>query len=241
MTGSVFALSDNKIIAAFSRRGAGNMSLSYGDTKLSLDNRKRFLSDLGIDYKALVCAKQTHSGNVACVDINQRGQGAVVYATALDDCDALITAEINLPLAVFTADCLSVFLYDPATPAVGMVHAGWRSSLANITSSAVRLMRKKFGSKAALLRAGFGPSIKECCNKIDADVRGKFSFGVIERGGGAYLDLSDVNIKQLFDEGVVPANISAAAGCTNCCGDEFFSFRREKEACGRMISVIMLK
>jgi YfiH family protein len=237
----VFDFDSVKLVAAFSNRGDGNMSLCYGNTSHTLDNRKNFLGAIGINYESLVCAKQTHSGNVACVNKSQRGGGAVFYDTALDDCDALITADRNLPLAVFTADCLSVFLYDPATPAIGMVHAGWRSSLANITSSAVQLMRKKFWSKPGLLRAGFGPSIKKCCFEIDGDVRGKFTTGVVERGGRTYLDLWEVNSKQLLDEGVLPVNISPAAECTFCSGDDFFSFRKEKNVSGRMISVIMLK
>lgn len=238
---NVFDSDNVKLVAAYSNRGEGNMSLCYGDTSHALGNRKSFLGAIGIDYESLVCAKQTHSGNVVCVDKRQRGRGAVFYDTAMDDCDALITSEKNLPLAVFTADCLSVFLYDPATPAVGMVHAGWRSSLANITSSAVRLMRKKFWSKPALLHAGFGPSIKKCCFEIEGDVRGEFTAGVVERAGRTYLDLWEVNTRQLLDEGVLPANISASAGCTVCGGDGFFSFRKEKDASGRMISVIMLK
>lgn len=239
--GFVFDSDGEKVTAAFSGRGLGNMSLSYGDTSASLNNRKKFLAGLGIDHKSLVCAKQVHSGNVVCVGPGHRGRGAVCFADALEACDGLVTAEKNLPLAIFTADCLSVFIYDPQTPAIGLVHAGWRGSWENIVASGVGLMRREFGSRTAELRAGFGPAIRVCCYEVGGDFRDKFSSGFIEINGRAYLDLAAVNTKQLLDEGLAPENIFSAQGCTNCHDDDFFSFRREKDACGRMISVIMLK
>ncbi|MBU1091160.1 MAG: polyphenol oxidase family protein, partial [Candidatus Omnitrophica bacterium] len=134
------------IISVFSNRCNGNMSLSYGDTKDSLDNRKQFLEEHNIDYKNLVCAKQIHSDCVAYVDQRDQGKGALSFQDAIDDTDGLISGRSNLALAIFTADCLPVFLYDAKTPAIGMIHAGWRSSKEQISAKAVESMQQRFGT-----------------------------------------------------------------------------------------------
>ncbi|MDP2904759.1 MAG: peptidoglycan editing factor PgeF [Candidatus Omnitrophota bacterium] len=238
---SVFGSNDEKVIAAFSNRVSGNMSLSYGDASASLDNRKKFLAGLGVDHKSLVCAKQIHSGNLACIDKSHRGCGAVSYNDALDACDGFVTAAKDVPLAIFTADCLPVFIYDPKTPAIGLVHAGWRGSLENIAGSAVRLMRQRFNSRSVDIRVGFGPAIRGCCYEVSVDFQAKFRAGVSVKNGRLYMDLVEVNKAQLLGQGIRPENISEDPVCTFCGGEDFFSFRREKDACGRIISVIMLK
>src|SRR3989339_1467618 len=97
----------------------------YGDLKLE-KNRNEFLEkQFGI--KNIVYGIQTHSDNIEIVsekDVNNR-----FYAV-----DGFITDKKNVPIAVFTADCLSVFIYDPKTPSIGMIHSGWRSSKENIVS-----------------------------------------------------------------------------------------------------------
>ncbi len=206
-------------ISAFSSRKDGNMSLKYGDTNGALENRRIFLKGLGIDSGALVCAEQTHSSNVWYAKKNDLGKGALDHQEAIPDTDALITDEKRLPLAVFTADCLSVFLFDPHRPAVGIIHAGWRSTQANITTKAIHLMRREFNTKPQDLCVSFGPAIRACCY---------------------HLDLPRINKDQLLESGVKEENIFDPGVCTVCRIEEFFSYRQEKESAGRMISVIML-
>ena len=235
------ALNDSGIACGFSNRENGNMSLSYGNTKGALENRQSFLSSLGINYKDLVCAKQVHSNRVQYVRDSDRTRGALGYEDSIPGTDGFITDARNLPLAIFTADCLSVFLYDSRKPAIGLLHAGWRSSKENIVSCAINLMRSKFSTDPADLFAGFGPSIRSCCYEVSVEFKDNFSFGLIESSGRIYLDLAEVNKKQLFDSGVKKENIFDSGICAYCDSNDFFSFRREKEVAGRMISVIALR
>ena len=232
---------DRNFIWAFSNRSFQNMSLFYGDIKNSLSNRRNFLDSLGIDYRDLVCAKQIHSACLRYAVEEDRGRGAFSYDDAIADTDALVTDRMNLPLAVFTADCLSVFLYDPLTPAIGLVHAGWRGTKENITSKAMQLMQKQFNSKLSGLYVGFGPCIRDCCYEVGKEFKDFFSWGLIERNKRYYLDLIGINKKQVLDLGISQNNIFDSGICTSCCNSEFFSYRREGEACGRIISVAMLK
>ncbi len=228
------------IVSAFSSRHEGNMSLCYGNTRSSLENRKKFLSAIGIDYRALICAKQVHGKNVTYVTQANKGSGALSYDSSIRDTDGFLTDKKNIPIAILTADCLSIFIYDPVSPAVGILHAGWRSTENNICAEAIRLMQEKFGSRPDGLLVGFGPSIRSCCCKMDNNFKSNFPFGLINRDGSLYLDIALINTRQLAACGVKEKNIFDPGLCTFSENKDFFSFRKEADASGRMISVIML-
>lgn len=232
---------DAKVIYAFSNRAQGNMSLCYGDTKKSLDNRKGFLQELGIDYRDLICAKQVHGNRVRYVREGDRGKGALSYDTAISGTDGLITDRRRLPLAIFTADCLPVFLYDPKAEAIGLAHAGWRSTKERIAETAFQSMQDEFNTQAKDLCIGFGPAIRSCCYAVEEEFSDFFSDGIIKRDNHYYLDLIQINTKQLLALGVKQENIFDSRICTFCSNKDFFSFRKEAENCGRMMSVLMLR
>ena len=231
---------NNRLIAAFSSKADGNMSLSYGATADSLDNRKNFLEKFKIDYRSLVCAKQVHGVSVVYATQNDAGRGALDYESSIADCDGFITDQPNLPLAILTADCLPVFLYNPKIPAAGILHAGWRSSEANICSAGIKLMHDKFKNDPADLLAAFGPAIRSCCYEVSEDFKSNFPFAIFRRAGSRYMDLANLNRTQLINAGVREENIFDSALCTYCSKDAFFSFRKEAKAAGRMLSFVSL-
>ncbi len=231
----------NSVIAAFSKRQDGNMSLGYGDTAGSLENRKKFLDTIGIDYRDLICAQQAHGKNVAYVTEENKGRGALDYASSFADTDGFITDKQGVPVAILTADCLSVFIYDPKRPAIAILHAGWRGSEKNICAEGIRVMRERFDSQPQRLFAGFGPSIRSCCFEVEQDFKSNFSFGLINRGGRIFMDIALINQKQLVNAGVREENIFDPKVCTFSDNDNYFSFRKEAKSAGRLISVIMLK
>lgn len=232
---------DLSLVYGFSTRKAGNMSLCYGDTRHSLENRRDFLKGLGIDCRDLVCAKQAHGSNVAYIQEFHKGKGAVAFENSLPDTDGFITDKQNLPLAIFTADCLSIFLYDYKAAAIGLVHAGWRSAKENIAGKTASLMQEKFNTRPQDLYIGFGSAIRSCCYEVAREFSSFFPDGLTERNNHYYLDLVEVNKKQILASGAKEENIFDSGLCTSCRNEEFFSYRKEGSATGRMMSVIMLK
>lgn len=226
---------------AYSNRTDGNMSLCYGDTREALNNRRKFLGNLGVNYRDLVCAKQVHGGRVRYVTQKDLGKGSLGYGDSIADTDAFITDKKNIPLAIFTADCLAVFLYDPRRPAIGLIHAGWRSTKENIIKNSIRLMQERFASQPCALRAHFGPAIRSCCYEVAQEFADSFGRAVIKREDRYYIDLAAVNRGELLDSGVKEENISDPKICTSCRNKEFFSFRKEGDACGRMMAVAIVK
>ncbi len=229
------------LACGFSEREDGNMSLYYGSTFNSLRNRRNFLKKFNIDYQSLVCAKQVHGLRVRVITASDRGRGALSYDTAFADTDAFITSARNVPLAIFSADCPVVFLYDPAPPAIGLVHPGWRSTKDLIAARAVALMRKQFNTRPQDLYAGVSACIRDCCYKVGRGLKRYFPAGIIDRKSGSYLDLVQVNRKQLLRSGVKDPNIFDSRVCTFCQNKNFFSYRKDGNLSGRMMSVIMLR
>jgi hypothetical protein len=217
------------------------MSLYYGETSVALDNRRNFLSSLGIDYRDLICARQIHGDSIKYVTEADKGSGANAYGGSIADVDGFITDKKNVPISIFTADCLSVFVYDPKTPSIGLVHSGWRSSKENIVSKVIKLMQEKFGAQPKDLYAGFGSSIRGCCYEVSKNFKDYFPQTLVEKNGKFYLDLAAINKGQLMAAGLKEENIFPPQVCTYCHNDEFFSYRKEGVACGRMMSVMMLK
>ena len=216
------------------------MSLSFGDTRDALNNRKKFLFGLGVDYRDLITAKQAHGKNVEYITAKDKGRGALDYESSVEDTDGFITDQRGVPLAILTADCLSVFIYDPRRPAIGILHAGWRSTEQNISQEGIRRMQSEFDSRPEELYVGFGPSIRVCCFEVEKNFKSNFSFGLFQRDGRVFMDIALINRRQLIDCGVRQDNIFDPAFCTFS-DNRFFSFRKEASGAGRLISTLMLR
>ena len=168
------------------------------------------------------------------------GNGSLDYENAYMDTDGFITDRPGVPIAILTADCLSVFIYDPRRPAIAVLHAGWRSTEKNIVQTGVIRMQEEFDSRPQELLVGFGPSIRACCFEVEKDFKSNFAFGLLKRDGRIFMDIALINQRQLLACGVRKTNIFDPQLCTFSDND-FFSFRKEGKDAGRLISVMMLK
>src|SRR5262249_20626840 len=145
--------------------------------------------------------------------------------------DAILEDTPGSVVAVKTADCIPVLLVDERHHAVAAVHAGWRGTVAGIVGRAIEAMGDRFGTAPVDLHAAIGPGIGKCCYEVGPEVAAHFG-----EDGRAHIDLTAANHRQLLDAGVTCARIYASNLCTRCRPDEFHSFRRDKEAAGRLHS-----
>ena len=177
--------------------------------------------------------QQVHGGRVAVLQSkHQRFQ-------RLKQTDGVITNIPGLTLLALTADCLSIYFMVPGW--VGVVHAGWRGTREKIARTAAKLLMKKSKCAPSELRVIFGPSI--CGEHYEVGKEFKKHFlksSLTMRKGKYYLDLIQENRRQIIREGVLLKNISSTALCTISQNKFFYSFRREKDTAGRMISFIRL-
>ena len=153
--------------------------------------------------------------------------------------DALITAEPGVMVAVKTADCVPLLLFDPRSGAVAAVHSGWRGTVRNIAAEAVRAMGREYASRPEDLVAALGPAIGGCCFEVGAEVAVEFGGLFPEREDldrRTRVDLVEGVVRQLAGAGV--ERIDRGAPCTFCGGAEFYSWRRDRVKGQRMYAVI---
>lgn len=147
--------------------------------------------------------------------------------------DAIISGEPGVLVGVKTADCVSILLADPVTQSVAAIHAGWRGTAENIVSVAVRTMSERLGVIPSDLIAAIGPSIGPCCYEVGPEVAVRFGASGTAK---AHIDLPHWNEVQLREAGV--KTVWKSGECTFCAPERFFSFRRERDEAGRMVSFI---
>jgi len=213
------------------------VDFAFNDRQNSFnDNQKEFLS-AQLNSKAVepVHIRQVHGGRVIVADQNFPEKGL-----ALEEADGLITKAPQLPIAIRSADCLPVFLFDEKQEGIGLIHVGWRGCQKNIIGKAVKLMEKEWRSNPRDIKVSFGPGIRCCCYEVGNEFQEYFPEELISRNGRYYLDLPKVNYGQLTECGIERKNIFDCGICT-CCDKNYFSNRRDGKKAGRMISLIMLR
>jgi YfiH family protein len=164
----------------------------------------------------------------------------------LKDTDALITNEKGIGIAVMSADCVTILLYDKKNKAIGAVHSGWRGTVAHILEKTLHEMQNVFNTKGEDLIAGIGPSVCQDAYEVGEEVVSevKQAFGhdselmITQPNNKAKLDLWKANAHQLLEFGVAPENIEISNLCTVKNNGNFFSARKGDS--GRFAAGIML-
>ena len=178
-----------------------------------------------LDQAGMASLQQIHS------DVTFVAHGPI----SVGEGDALVTRTQGVAVSIRTADCFPILLADPETRAVAAIHAGWRGTAAGVVGSSLDRMRTEFGTDPGNVYAAIGPGIGQCCYEVGIDVARQF--GLQEAGK---LDLAVENKNQLIASGVRRDRIERVGGCTFCHPAQFFSWRRDQDRAGRMISFIKL-
>lgn len=206
-------------------------------TEPGIDARETGLTEgtFHVPSSHLMIPRQTHSTNVEWVD----------HAGEVPDTDAVITDVRGLCVAVKTADCIPVLLYDERQQLVAAVHAGWRGTVGRIVEKTIA----KMNSRGADLHAIIGPGISLDAFEVGDEVYDTFlrEGFPMERIAKRYpsanqttkwhIDLWDANRWLLESCGVT--RIHTANVCTFNSSD-YYSARRDTIKTGRNINGIVL-
>ncbi len=126
-------------------------------------NRSRLATALNIDEDCLIFPSQVHKTRIVHVTSGISKQD-------LMETDALITNEPGLCLAVMSADCVPILLYDEINGAVAAIHSGWRGTVARILEQTLQAMNERYGTSGGGLVAGIGPSVCQDSYEVGHDV-----------------------------------------------------------------------
>lgn len=83
--------------------------------------------------------------------------------------DGIITQDRDINIAVLTADCCPIFLFDDDSSFISCLHSGWKGCYFNIVKNALKKI-KIIQPKTKKINAIIGP----CLNKINFEVSNDF-------------------------------------------------------------------
>ncbi len=220
-----------------------NCSKSSKDNKNNINKNIIIAKNkLGIGKKKLKIINQIHSNKIFF--INNKNYKNVYYG------DGLITKEKNIALAILTADCAPIFIFDIQKNFICCLHAGWKGTLSEIIKKSIIKLKNK-NIKLKNMVAVIGP----CLGFKNFEVDKNFKLDFIKKDT-SYMQFfkSKNKNKDLFNlRGLINFQLKKA-GMKNVYninrdtyknGHIFFSHRRSchqnKIKTGRMINIISFR
>ena len=246
-------LNQKKISHAFFNRNGGKSigiykSLNCGPG--SNDKKSKVKKNLQI-VKNKICNRskdvfllnQIHSNKFVFIDKKFKSYKKRIKA------DAIITDQIKVPIAVLTADCVPILLYENTKNIIAAIHAGWKGAFKGIIKNVVNFMIKK-GCKNKKIFAAVGPCIGRNNYNVKDDFKKKFlrkdkknKIFFSNKDNRIYFDLPNYIKSQLILNKIT--NIDMKNVDTFNKRNNFFSARRslrlKHDDYGRNISIIMIK
>ena len=192
--------------------------------------------------KEIFLVKQIHSNKFIFIDKNSNIKNRSINA------DAIITEKKNFPIAVLTADCVPLLIFDKRKKMVAAIHAGWRGAYKGIIQKVIKFMFRK-GCKKENMIVTIGP----CISIKSYEVRKNFKDMFIKKDkknikffknkkDKFYFDLANYAKKQVKLKQI--KNIDLLDIDTFNEKNNFFSARRSLKLnhndYGRSISIIMI-
>jgi len=215
------ALSTIKICRhVFAQRIPGiDVSHDKAEVLERLDAAHREIRNLtGFAEWPLFTAEQIHGNKNAIVD--RTVASAVlsgVDGREFPGCDGILTNQRGVALGIYVADCCAVYIVDPKTPAIGLVHSGRKGTELGVVTNAIRQMVERFGSDPANMIVQLSPCIRPPHYEVD------FAAEIVRQ-------CCALAIQHIHDFGI----------CTACDLQRYYSYRAEKGKTGRMLALIGL-
>ena len=210
-----------------------NMSLSVKDSKENvLQNRRLFFTRLGLSDLSVATQKQIHGDHVTFID----------EGVNCGESDSMITDKANLGLAISSADCPAIFIYDTKNKIIAAVHSGWRGTEKKITLKVLRKLETDFNSNPGNLIAYIAPSISQKHYEVGEEVASLFDDKYsVKKNSKYHLDLQKINRDLMLKFGLLKKNVQVSSLCSYEMRDLLHSYRRDGEISGRAFGIIAMK
>jgi len=130
-------------------------------------NLKIVKEKISKNSKKIFLLHQIHSNKFIFIGKNFRFNKKKVKA------DAVITDQSQIPIAVLTADCVPILLYENKKNIVAAIHAGWKGAYKGIIDNVINFMIKK-GCKKKNIFAAVGPCIGRTSYNVKDNFKKKF-------------------------------------------------------------------
>lgn len=161
--------------------GELNLGLHVNDdASVVLSNRMRVLATINeqmiaqqnlpvhsVPVKALHWVNQVHGNHIHDTD-------ATVLSMAPMAADAMVSKQDGTGLAIMTADCVPIVLYQPATGQIAAIHAGWQG----LACGVIKATAERFSDSGEIM-AWIGVCISQDNYEVGSQVRDKLLAGCI--------------------------------------------------------------
>ena len=170
-------LKQKKISHGFFNRNGGkssgiyrslNCGLGSNDKKNKVkENLKIVKNKINKESKNIFLVNQIHSNKFIFIKKKFKFNKKKIKA------DAIITDKEKLPIAILTADCVPILLYDGKRNMIAAIHAGWKGAFKEIIQKVINFMVLK-GCKKKYITAAIGPCINQQSYNVQKDFKKKF-------------------------------------------------------------------
>ncbi|OXL26856.1 polyphenol oxidase family protein [Psychrobacter sp. DAB_AL32B] len=163
--------------------GELNLGLHVNDDAAQvLTNRMRLLTAINEQLAAPQQNSSTNSLPIRSLHWVNQIHGKKIHdidATALSmepmAADVMLSQQVALGLAIMTADCVPIVLYQPTTGQIAAIHAGWQG----LACGVIKATAERFSDSGQIL-AWIGVCISQYNYEVGRDVRDKLLAGCIK-------------------------------------------------------------
>ena len=122
---------------------------------------------LGIKSNEIFFVKQNHTNKFIYLNKKTDIKNRSVIA------DAIISDKKKIPIAILTADCAPILIFDKKRKMIAAIHAGWRGAYKGIVQKVIKFMIKK-GCNPKYMTVAIGPCISKLNYEVGIGFKRKF-------------------------------------------------------------------
>ena len=180
------------------------------DAKLSLVSQVH--SGVAVDVDELFVMNRPFGFDVSgSKGETARQVGETADEPAVVKADGQVTAQKNVALGMFAADCLPVLMADPEAGVIGAAHCGRRGLQKGVIGATIEKMVAK-GAQPERIVATLGPCICGDCYEVGSDIADEFDAQfpgtfTLSRFGQPGIDIAAAALQELAKAGVPADNI----------------------------------
>ena len=167
----------------------------------------------------------------------------------------MVSQQVGLGLAIMTADCVPIVLYQPATGQIAAIHAGWQG----LACGVIKATAERFDDHKPIT-AWIGVCISQEIYEVGSQVRNKLLAGCIDNKAlssqhlesfeqryvlASVADKIKLNLPKLAADQLSAAGITVSSQSEIPCSyadSHYYSYRRQthlgQSATGRMALII---
>jgi len=148
--------------------------------------------------------------------------------------DGHATGTPGTLLTISVADCIPVYLVEPRSGAVALVHAGWRGAVGGILGRGAELLASVANTPVSSIVIHCGIGICGACYEVGSEVANALGLGVAE-GSKARVDLRSHLAAQAWALGIREVSVSPFCSAHDA---ELHSHRASGGKAGRMVAYL---